>query len=266
MSLNQIVFGLNSTLSGRNIWKVETNRWICTNYDYAPSTGALRYASTIWRDPKFSGTSDAKRLLAEHEKTSLCRFEIRPVILTIPSNLDTDSLIREIRHQMCHGPGCKGPREPGSMPDTDSDARSDTSSYLSTDSTDYEVSPETYSLNTIINLRYFLNDGKETRQIFISLKGRSYNGDVLYGASIMRPHTNDYMPNEDEIDAHFKTAIERLNKCPVPMKVSDEHKHQLSRKPRCGHREDITIEIVDEIFKRRGGNLKVRGIRNTTLI
>ena len=78
--------------------------------------------------------------------------------------------------------------------------------------------------------------GNEPRHIFISLKGRSSNGDVLFGASIMRTKDDpSYIPNKIETKAHFDTADSRLRKCPV--------------------------QIVDKIFERHGGFLNIRGQR-----
>jgi len=252
-------------ITGKNVWKVEGSRFICITYEYNPVSGDLKYAACVWRNPDIKNKTVAKTMLEAHEKTVERRFRIRPVNINVHSCLNWDSIITEIRHQMCHGPGCKGHRAP-SYADSITDDTSDTCSYVTVDDEEHQVTPETYRLKTVSNVRYYLMDNTETRHIFISFKGRSKNGDLLYGASIFHTKDRDYMTTPEETDAHFKTATERLNKCPVPMKISSEHKHQLARIPNCKHREDVTIEIVDEIFKRQGGHLKIRGMRSTTLI
>lgn len=248
------LFSKNNFYSGNNVWIQDGNREICINYEYYPMCGSLKYAAVVHRMSETDGPLDDYGI-EQHENTAMRRFTIRPVNIVVEPDLSDDGLMETIRHQMCHGAGCKGPRK--NMESDFSDTNSDTVSMLSDD--DYQVSPETHNLKTVRRLKYYLA-GDEQRHIFIAMKGRSSNGDVLYGASIMRtPDDPNYIPNNVDSREHFKTAISRLEKCPVHTKVSNEFKHQLKSNAR--HREDITAEIVDEIFARRGGLLKVRGIR-----
>ncbi len=249
MSLN---YSMNTVYTGKNVWLMDVKREVCLNYEYTPLTGFLKYAAVVHRISDTDGPLNVIGL-ADHEMTVGRRFEIRPVEIFVSNDLTDKSLMRTIRHLMCHGPGCKGPR----VKDSDSDCGSDTLSMLSSDD-EFQVSPETHDLKTVRRLRYFHTD--ESRHIFIVLKGRSINGDVLYGASIMRtPEDPNYIPTKADIKMHYETAMSRFDKCPVHMSVSRGVKYQL--KSNAKHREDVTVEIVDEIFARRGGNLNVRGAR-----
>ena len=250
MSLN---YSMNTVYTGKNVWLMDVKREVCFNYEYTPLTGFLKYAAVVHRISDTDGPLNVSGL-ADHEMTVGRRFEIRPVEIFVSNDLTDKSLMRTIRHLMCHGPGCKGPR----VKDSDSDCGSDTVSMLSSYDEEFQVSPETHDLKTVSRLRYFHTD--ESRHIFIVLKGRSTNGDVLYGASIMRtPEDPNYIPTKADIKMHYETAMSRFDKCPVHMRVSSEFKGQL--KSNVKHREDVTVEIVDEIFARRGGSLNVRGAR-----
>ena len=244
----------------KNVWLIEGKREICINYEYFPKSGYLKYAAVVHRitedDPELTING-----IEEHQYTVQRRYEIRPVEMYTFADMDDDMLIENIRYNMCHGHGCKGPRMRDNYSDTSSDTSSDTMSMLSDASNieEFKVSPETYNLKTIRHIKYYMA-GNEPRHIFISLKGRSSNGDVLFGASIMRTKNDpSYIPTENETKAHYKTADSRLRKCPVQMRVSEDFKHQLKGNPK--HREDIAAEIVDKIFERRGGLLNIRGQR-----
>ena len=255
-----IVYSDNTSYSAKNVWLIEGKREICINYEYFPKSGYLKYAAVVHKitdnDPELTING-----IEQHEHTVQRRYEIRPVEIFTFANMDDDMLIENIRYNMCHGPGCKGPRIQDLYSETSSDASSDTMSMLSENSEveDFKVSPETYTLKTIRHIKYYMA-GEEPRHIFISLKGRSSNGDVLFGASIMRvPNDPNYIPNEKDSKMHFETADSRLRKCPVQMRVSEDFKHQLKNNPK--HREDIAAEIVDKIFDRQGGLLNIRGPR-----
>ncbi len=246
-------YSMKTVYTGKNVWLVDGKREVCLNYEYNPMTGFLKYAAVVHRMSETEGPLSG-RGYADHEETAWRRFELRPVEIFVETDLSDDGLMKTIRHLMCHGPGCKGAR----VKDTDSDTGSDIVSILSMDDEEFHVSAPTHNLKTVRRLKYFHVDG--ARHIFITLKGRSSNGDVLYGASIMRtPDDPSYIPTEADNEAHFKTAMSRLEKCPVHMRVSPEFKSQL--KKNASHREDVTAEIVDEIFKRQSGWLKVRGER-----
>lgn len=252
---SKLVYTEDTFYTAKNVWLLEGKREICINYEYFPMCGYLKYAAVVHRitksDPKLTEFG-----IEQHQNTVNRRFNIRPVEIYTLANMNDDMLIENIRFNMCHGPGCKGPR----TKDSDSDTSSDTMSLLSNyDDECFQVSPETYTLKTIRHIKYYMT-GDDPRHIFISLKGRSSNGDVLFGASIMRTkYDRNYIPSKSESKEHFKTADMRLQKCPVQMRVSEEFKHQLKANPL--HREDIAAEIVDKIFKRHGGKLNIRGTR-----
>ena len=247
-------FSMDTVYIGKNVWLVDGKREVCLNYEYNPMTGFLKYAAVVHRMSETEGPLSGRGYV-DHEMTALRRFEIRPVEIFVDGDLTDEGLMRTIRHLMCHGPGCKGPR----VKDSDSDTGSDTDSMLSVDDEEFQASPQTHDLKTVRRLKYF-HAGDEPRHIFIAMKGRSSNGDVLYGASIMRtPEDPNYIPTKADNKSHYKTAVSRLKKCPVHMRVSSEFKGQLRKNAK--HRVDVTVEIVDEIFKRQCGWLKVRGAR-----
>lgn len=240
----------------KNLWLRQGSRQICITYTYTPYDGSLRYAATVYKMGE-----DKKELeyneLKDHEETTRKRFKMRPVVMRVDSMMSHEHLVYEIRHQMCHGKGCKGPRKH----DNSDDAASDTSSNsaISVDPDEFQVSQKIHEIKTVRCTRYYLSQDDEPRHIFIAFKGSAKTGELLYGATIMRPGDPDYNPSEEEVELHYKTALKRLNKCPVHMKASSEAKHQLGRSAK--HREDLTVEIVDEIFSRRSGYLQIRGTR-----
>ena len=89
-----------------------------------------------------------------------------------------------------------------------------------------------------------------TREFFIAYKGKSKNGDLIYGAAISR-RPDDLGPIQDEnlIKAHYETAEARLDYKPVAMKIDEEFKHQL--KKNASHKEDIMYQIIDMIMSRK---------------
>ena len=48
--------------------------------------------------------------IENHNNTTKMRYSLRPAIVNTYKNLDYYELIKEIRWQMIHGAGCKGPR------------------------------------------------------------------------------------------------------------------------------------------------------------
>jgi len=206
-----------------------------------------------------------------HCATTTRRYKIRPAKVMGEPYLSYEDLLKTIRWEMCHGAGCRGPRNPrkskSGRPESPESVCSDVSSV-----SDVRVSDETYEIKTTFRARYFVNG----REIFIAFKGRPSTGEILYGATIHRSDTdyngmvchNDgiyFEPtrlSEKEIESHFQTAEERLAKCPVHYIVPSEmrsFRKQLKRS--AAHREDLTILIVDNVFKRRGGHFQIRGDR-----
>ena len=279
-------YGPNTTIYEKCIWVADGTRRICISYEYNTTTGILRYAASIFRcewTPEANGAisiilpSDEEMMGNAH--TTDRRFEIRPVIIQVATNLGYDEIITTIRSEMCHGYGCKGPRNIGQSfniegPSEDDDGTSSTNSFLSDGVTEYEPDEaadiDWYKLERkrIRHLRYISDSNTEryhnsqtpiTREFFITFKANKNTGDLLYGATISRRSTFIYeqIPLSDElIDGHYKTALARLEKYPVYINIPEEFRHQLNKNAE--HREDIMYLILDRIKTRRNGRLLLR--------
>ena len=253
-----------SVIEEQNFWITAKNgsRSICITYKYCVGTGELHYAATVFRKPSPSYVMTAEDV-ANSEHTTAARFSKRPVILAGPTavktNMDYDAIIDEIRHQMCRGPGCKGPRLDRCSISEDEDPdweMSSTSSY-DDDDEDYQVSQKTHRLKTVRRLRYISHE----RDIFIAFKGSKSDGDVLFGAAIKQKSDPDESMTPEEVEAHFQTAYSRLEKCPVHTNIPRGFRHQLKPRNHNKHCEDVMYCLLDTIFKRKGGELQIRGIR-----
>ena len=252
------------------IWLLDGNRHICLTYEYSHGTGAIKYAATIFR-PSEDMSVPTQQLYEDMETTTARRFDIRPVETVFESFLDYNDILTNIRHEMCHGQGCKGPRldKVGVADDDGTSSVSSGESFLSLESGEfpddeepYEVDPRTFQLKTVHRNRYSYTDtyDGETREIFICFKGSKSTGDLLYGASISHGPYNTYRKvTRQEGERHYATAMSRLNKCPVQMNVPRGFRHQLKR--HADHREDVVATVVDKIFDRQNGYLQIRGMR-----
>ena len=277
-------YGPNTLVTERCIWLAEGCRCICISYEYTPFTGILKYAATIFRSEIFSDTSNghvefvppSQKQMLDNAHTTERRFSIRPVIVSVEQNLDYDDIIKRIRHEMCHGCGCKGYRIKNPDPLCDSDDNESTSSgnsfisHLDEDSDyDYEddVDVESLEHKKVRKVRYISTTQTETykgkktqiiREYFIAFKANKHNGDLIYGAAISRRREEEGpITDKDLISNHYKTAIARLDRKPVPMRISDEFRHQLKKS--VTHREDVMYEILDVINSRPGGRFLIRG-------
>lgn len=245
----------NTSVSETNCWLVCKGREICLTYKYFPYCGSLTYAASIYRktaaDPDYVLT---RTDIENHEHTTAQRFAIRPVQTTVDSYFELDELFRKIRQLMCQGPGCKGPRMGKTGDQEDAVSVSSDSSY--DEEPEYQVCAATHRLKTVRRLRYI----DDERDIFICFKGSKTTGDVLYGAAInQRTAGHDNSLSAEKMDAHYKTALERLNKCPVHTNIPTEFRSQLDRNPY--HREDVLFLLADTIYARRQGMLQIRGSR-----
>lgn len=188
--------------------------------------------------------------VANHIETTDRRFEIRPVKIVTDKGLVYDEIISVIRWEMCHGAGCKGPRNTSRPSSVESDT-----SHLSTDSQP-EMSYNLQARRQIKHIKYYTKD----RDIFIAFKSVAKTGEIAYGAAIHQRSTKDIGPPSSEIVAsHLQTAESRMLANPVVFTLKDEQKefaYQLKRE--AVHREDITQFILQHIFKRRGGRIQVR--------
>ena len=263
----------HSTLSEDCLWIKDGTRYICVSYIYFPSTGQIQYAASVLKSLSLPSELTDQQINS-HEHTTNSRFQIRPIQTDIGSFINYDEMLKKIRREMCHGAGCVGPRYPIS--------RTDDQGYLSSDdmmsdTSDYdpliprhEVSPRTYGLKNVHCLKYGYIDKEPhgegmpftQRTIFICFKGLSVNGDVIYGACIHHQGAytlEEYDEPKLDDDAHYETAMMRLEKCPVQMSIPEEFWYQLRKDAK--HREDVMYHIVDKIKGRVGGNLQIKGAR-----
>ena len=215
--------------------------------------------------------------------TTTRRYELRPVVIQVMGGLDYDDIIKTIRREMCHGYGCKGPRNldhlfpiPPTHNYMESDGSSSVNSFLSDDNG--YVDPGSYydpvdwhklERKPVREIRYISKDSVEnyggrripvTREFFITFKANKNTGDLIYGAAISRRPTEDHeeTPMSDELVAnHFKTASARLEKVPVHITVSEDFRDQLRKN--APHREDVMYEILDRILERDNGEFVIRG-------
>jgi hypothetical protein len=279
-------YGPNTTISEKCLWVADGTRRICISYEYNTTTGILHYAASVFRCEWTTESNGAISIILPSDEemmgnahTTERRFEIRPVIIQVATNLGYDEIITTIRSEMCHGYGCKGPRNIGQafnieVPSEDDDGTSSTNSFLSDGLTEYDNEEEHnidwYKLERkrIHHLRYISdsNTGRFhssqtpiTREFFIAFKANKNTGDLLYGATISRRSTDvsEMIPLSDElIDAHYDTAVARLEKYPVYINIPEEFRHQLNKNAE--HREDIMYLIIDRIKTRRNGRLLLR--------
>ena len=286
-------YGPNTTVSESCLWISEGSRRICITYTYNTSTGILQYAASIFRCKKptwahvhntnFYIEPETSQMMA-HAHTTTRRFEIRPVIIQVSTMLNYDQILKTIRREMCHGYGCKGPRNLGrsfNMDCASSDGGSESSAntWLSADEgehedpdyePEFELTDEDYhkiQRKTTRTLRYISHGNTEryqgrrtqvVREFFIAFRADKKTGNLLYAAAISRrPEDLGPITDKDLIDNHFKTAIARLDYRPVAMQVSEEFRDQLRSKPT--HREDVMYEILDVIESRPGGKYLIRG-------
>ena len=282
-------YGPNTVISEECIWIADGSRRVCISYDYNTSTGILRYAASVFRCERID-TEDGRHAyieptadqMAANAHTTDRRYDIRPVIIQVCPGLSYDNIISTIRHEMCHGYGCKGPRGLTSAfqdvdmdySDDGSDGDSSTNSFLtdddnmSCDENYIDVDFSKLERKRMRTLRYIGTSKVEnyfgtripvTREYFIAFKADKNNGHLIYGAAISRRPTDDHetCPMTDElVHGHFQTAMARMDKSPVFLEVSEEFRHQL--KKNAAHREDVMYEILDRINDRDGGRLAVR--------
>jgi len=282
-------YGPNTTVSESCLWVMDGTRRVCISYDYNTSTGILRYAATVFRcecieseDGRYAYFEPNAQQMAANAHTTSRRYEIRPVIIQVATHLSYDNIISTIRHEMCHGYGCKGPRGlSAAFQDVDvdhsddgSDVSSSANSFMSDDyntdlDEDYiDVDFRKLGRKRLYMLRYITNSTIEnycgqkipvTREYFISFKADKNNGHLIYGAAISRRPTADhemFPVSEELVKAHYHTAMARLDQAPVFLEVSEEFRHQL--KKHADHREDVMYEIIDRINERDCGRLAVR--------
>ena len=274
----------NTSVRGNNVWVADGTREICINYIYYPDTGQIQYAACVFRK------SDAEYVLTEAdikntEHTAHERFQIRPVQTIIGTDMggDTMGILAAIRHEMCHGAGCKGPRIKsrrvsfgGDTIILDNDDSSGTSdgSFLS-DSSDLRLGDfDDVPANTFVYRRCIQADehniGRELRYVFVAWKyvcNGWDEGRILYGASVYHRDTGrcGFILRPTDLNVHFDTALQRLRVCPVVTSCPD-----MPFGADCGSDDPGSKLMIqrriqsffdDKIFKRVGGRLQIRGGR-----
>lgn len=293
-------YGRDTIVSESRVWVADGTRRICITYEYHVGQGILTYAASVFRCEKVEGRSwdiyegdGLSTIVIEptheqeiaHEHTTTRRFEMRPVFLQTPKTLEYHEIIKTIRHEMCHGYGCKGPRFTkrfwtGQPDDTTSGGGFDDESTTSSEnsflsdfpSEEYCQDLSTEDFEKILRksprqLRYISDTKVENyfgdrleicREFFIVYKANKRTGDLMYGAAISRRPAYMGLIDDDLRDAHYKTARARLEKCPVYMRVSSETLPQLKKS--APHREDLMYEILDYINDRHNGQFQIRDI------
>ena len=105
---------------------------------------------------------------------------------------------------------------------------------------------------------------KTRRDIFICFKEHpAQDGRVIYGAAISRL-PDDHPPlSEEMVNLHYKTALARMDKSPVILRVPEEFVYQLSASAFGHHQEDIVTLLAQNVMNRVGGRLQVRGKKLT---
>jgi len=287
MSSLSTYYGPSTVIRESGVWVTDGTRRICLFYTYKTATGILMYAACVYRcDNCHCCEGVIEPTLEEmeaHTQTAGRRFEMRPVIFQSKPDMPYHEIIKTIRREMCHGFGVKGPRgmsklfsdECGDGDDSDGCDGSDGSEHeFLTDSEPAEETKETketvFDWEKVFSkpthkIRYIGTTSIESyhgqkisvdREFFIAFKGVKKTGEIIYAAAISRRPTYLGPLDDDAVREHFKTAMTRLEKAPVAMVISEEHRHQL--KSKVPHREDVTYEIMDNIESRPGGRYLIK--------
>ena len=228
-----------------------------------PGTGYVKYAASVLKGEL------ADDYIKRHEDTITRRFEIRPVTTYFETFLDYNDILKMIRKEMCHGAGCVGLRKPVTRSDdTDSIASDDFISETRSDD-GFTVSMETHMSPHVFTFKYIILTSEKhgdadltLRIIYGCYKGSEKNSEIIYGATIHHSpvyNSATYDIPELDDDAHYETALMRMEKCPVHMTVKKEFSHQLNKDAQ--HREDLMYCILDKIYMKIGGLYQIRGSR-----
>ena len=280
-------YGPTTTVQESGLWVYDGSRRICIDYKYETQTGILTYAACVYKCQTYdkviddNGTPQTECIepdedeMRSHAKTASRRYLLRPVIIQTNTQMSYDEIIQTIRHEMCHGYGVKGPRYLPKVFGNEYESASDASSNsflsdASSDMTDYDmvddIDWDTLMTKPIRKLRYVTTSTIENyqgskmrivREFFIAFRAIKKTGQLIYGAAISRrPEWCGTLDDEMAL-AHYETAIGRLEKKPVVMRVSPDNLEQL--KSKAPHREDVMYEILDMIKSRPGGKFLIRG-------
>jgi hypothetical protein len=107
-------YGPHTTVSETCLWVADGTRRICVTYFYDTTSGVLKYAASVFRCSRCDGCESVveptEQEMFDNAHTTTRRFELRPVVIMVQTELCYGDIIATIRHEMCHGYGCKGPR------------------------------------------------------------------------------------------------------------------------------------------------------------
>jgi hypothetical protein len=107
-------YGPHTTVSENCLWVADGTRRICVTYFYDTTSGVLKYAASVFRCLRCDGCESVveptEQEMFDNAHTTTQRFELRPVVIMVQTELCYGDIIATIRHEMCHGYGCKGPR------------------------------------------------------------------------------------------------------------------------------------------------------------
>jgi len=271
---NQTYHTTRSIISENCLWIVDRNRHICVTYVYYPQIGIINYAASILK----LGTSEFPndQQIQDHEHTTTRRFNIRSANANIGTFLIYDDMLKKIRREMCHGQGCVGPRRKTRR---DDDENSLSSVECMSDGGDSAVSIIDPKIDVLVSKMAPFKQVKTVkyscivkephgdypftiRTYYMAFKGDQSTGDSMYGACLSHDgcYSNDeYSEPPLDDDGHYETAIMRLEKCPVYIKIHDDYKTQLCmNSPHC---EDVMYNILDKINTRVGGFMQIKGSR-----
>ena len=290
-------YGINTVVAETNIWLEEGSRHICITYHYEPNSGHLEYAACIHRRTLshidregfkhyYDPTID---IMSGCEETTNRRFDIRPVIFESKPRMSYDEIITDIRREMCHGAGVKGPRvNPSKSEPNDFESWTSGSDYLSDIAEELEFQPEPYATieanmtplwlaesYTGINLTRYISEEtvenymgikmpivREYFMAFRNIVSNTHGPSIRFGATISR-HPADEVLSEKEVEGHYRTADDRMSRCPVAFTVPNDFysEFQVQWTDDATHYEDVMYAILDKINSRPGGRFLIRGER-----
>jgi len=270
----QTYHGPSSIISENCLWIVDGYRHICVTYVYSPHTGNINYAASILKLGPEEFPNDQQ--INGHEQTTTRRFNIRRANANIGTYLIYDDMLKKLRREMCLGQGCVGPRQKLHRSD---DEESLSSVECMSDGGDSAISIIDPKIEDLVSKMASFKDVKTIkyscivkeshgdypytiRTYYIAFKGDKNTGDSMYGACLSHEgcySKDEYTDPTLDDDGHYETAIMRLEKCPLYIKIHDDYKRQLCMSsPHC---EDVMYNILDKINTRVGGFMQIKGSR-----
>jgi len=268
MSYSRFYGGIHSKTAEDCLWIQDGSRYICISYEYYPVTGKLNYAACVSKGTLINIDIEGV------DRTVMCRYKMRPVSLFIKPELSYEEMIKRIRWEMCHGVGCVGVRK---RPMREDDSCSLSSVEMINDSDDLSSNVKIgrihelqYDNKNVKCLKYsyivkerYCDSPYTIRTIYIALKGSSLCSDGIYGACVSHIGSMSMEEYEDpklDDDGHYDTAIMRMEKCPVYIKIPIEFNEQLTFEEG-QHCEDVMYIVLDKILEKVNGHMIIKGSR-----